>query len=86
MSMRAIITTVLLSLLTGTAAAQNAGNTVRPQSQPADRAARQEAPVGHRQPTARSLPPGVRKDEDTVGEGRGTEDPLGPLPQICRGC
>ena len=86
MSMRAIITAVLLSLLAGAAAAQNAGNTVRPQSQPADRAVRHEAPVGHRQPTERSLPPGARKNEDTVGEGRGTEDPLGPLPQICRGC
>jgi hypothetical protein len=86
MSMRAIISAVLLSLLAGAAVAQNAVDTVRPQSQPPDRGVRQEAPVGHRQPTERSLPPGVRKNEDTVGEGRGVEDPFGPLPNICRGC
>jgi len=86
MSMRAIVTAVLLSLLAGAAAAQNPGGTIGPQSRPADRAVRQEAPVGHRQPTERSLPPSVRKNENTVGEGRPAEDPLGPLPQICRGC
>jgi len=45
-----------------------------------------QAPVGHRQPTQSSLPPSVRKDEDTTTTGRGTVDDLGPLPKICRNC
>src|SRR5262245_29412527 len=44
-----------------------------------------QAPVGHRQPTQGSLPPSVRKDEDTT-TGRGAVDDLGPLPKICRNC
>lgn len=43
-----------------------------------------QAPVGHRQPTQSTLPPSVRKDEDTTG--RGVVDDLGPVPQICRNC
>ena len=39
---------------------------------------------GHRQPTQSTLPPSVRKDEDTTG--RGVVDDLGPVPQICRNC
>jgi len=41
-----------------------------------------QAPVGHRQPTERSLPPSVRKEEDAKRE----PDPLGPIPSICRNC
>ncbi|HEY7232396.1 MAG TPA: hypothetical protein VH558_18720 [Pseudolabrys sp.] len=41
-----------------------------------------QAPVGHRQPTERSLPPGVRKEEDAKRE----PDPLGPIPSICKNC
>jgi hypothetical protein len=41
-----------------------------------------QAPVGHRQPTERSLPPGVRKEEDA----RRQPDPLGPIPKICTNC
>ena len=43
-----------------------------------------QAPVGHRQPTQSTLPPAVRKDEETTG--RDTVDPLGPVPSICRNC
>jgi hypothetical protein len=43
-----------------------------------------QAPVGHRQPTQGSLPPSVRKEEDTTG--RRAVDDLGPVPQICRNC
>jgi hypothetical protein len=42
-----------------------------------------EAPVGHRQPTEKSLPPAVRKEEDAR---RQPADPLGPIPSICRNC
>jgi len=41
-----------------------------------------QAPVGHRQPTERSLPPSVRKEEDA----RQQPDPLGPIPKICTNC
>ena len=41
-----------------------------------------QAPVGHRQPTERSLPPSVRKEEDARRE----PDPLGPIPKICTNC
>jgi hypothetical protein len=86
--MRAIATATLLSLLlAAAAAAQNNVGPVRPQ--PAPRAGATgvpTAPVGHRQPTLDSLPPAVRQNEDTVGEGRGAGDPLGPVPNICNGC
>ena len=40
------------------------------------------APVGHRQPTEKSLPRSVRKQED----GGAAADPFGPLPKICSNC
>jgi hypothetical protein len=43
-----------------------------------------QAPVGHRQPTPGSLPPSVRKEEDTTK--RQETDPFGPLPKICTNC
>ena len=43
-----------------------------------------QAPVGHRQPTERSLPPSVRKEEGSTK--RQETDPLGPLPKICTNC
>ena len=42
-----------------------------------------QEPVGHRQPTERSLPPSVRKEEDSA---KRQTDPLGPLPKICTNC
>jgi hypothetical protein len=79
---------ILLSLLfAAAAAAQNNPGPVRPQPPPrTDAAGVPTAPVGHRQPTLNSLPPAVRQNEDTVGEGRGAGDPLGPVPKICNGC
>jgi hypothetical protein len=41
-----------------------------------------EAPVGHRQPNAETVPSAVRHEES----GRRIGDPLGPLPQLCRDC
>jgi hypothetical protein len=45
-------------------------------------AAAPQAPVGHRQPTEKSLPPAVRQEESS----RRQADPLGPIPSICRNC
>jgi hypothetical protein len=86
----AIPVLVLLSLV---AAAQeqgrnSSGGTLTPPPLPPASApgatAIPQAPVGHRQPTQSTLPPSVRKDEDTTG--RGVVDDLGPVPQICRNC
>jgi hypothetical protein len=41
-----------------------------------------EAPVGHRQPNAETVPPSMRREES----GRRVNDPLGPLPRLCRNC
>ena len=78
---------ILLSLLfVAAAAAQNNPEPARPQPPRTSATGVAPAPVGHRQPTQSSLPPSVRQDENTVGEGRGAGDPLGPIPKICNGC
>jgi hypothetical protein len=88
--MREIMTAIpILVLLSPVAAAQGqdkASSTVRTPTPPPSAAgsAIPQAPVGHRQPTQGSLPPSVRKEEDTTG--RGVVDGLGPVPQICRNC
>jgi len=43
-----------------------------------------QAPASHRQPTERTLPPAVRKEEDSTK--RQEVDPLGPIPSICKNC
>ena len=83
--MRVIATAILLSLLTAAAAAQNSTGPVSPPPR-TGAAGVPTAPVGHRQPTLSSLPPALRQNENTVGEGRGPGDPLGPVPSICNGC
>jgi hypothetical protein len=83
--MRVIATAILLSLLTGAAAAQNSTGPVSPPPRTAAGGV-PTAPVGHRQPTISSLPPAVRQNENTAGEGRGAGDPLRPVPSICNGC
>jgi len=46
-----------------------------------------QAPVGHRQPTIGSLPPSVRRDEDsTTGARDRAVDPFAGVPNICNGC
>jgi hypothetical protein len=75
---------ILLSLA---AAAQeqtrdSSGRTPPPLASPGGTAVPQ-APVGHRQPTEKSLPPAVRREEDAR---RQPADPLGPIPSICRNC
>jgi hypothetical protein len=97
--MRAIIAVLCLSLLSGAAAAGSAdtpspgspttspGAPTQPQQQqpsPTTGMGRQQAPIGHRQPTQRDLPPRVRENEKSPGQG--APDPYGPLPQICRNC
>lgn len=84
--MRAMTIAIPASILLNIAAvAQDQGR------QPANRAmpppgsagtAPPQAPVGHRQPTERSLPPSVRKEEDAKRQ----PDPLGPVPKICTNC
>jgi hypothetical protein len=89
----AMMAAILLAVLAGDAMAQMPDPVTGAPPQPAtngaavmpdmpNAAAIPEAPVGHRQPTQRSLPPRVREDEASER----TVDPLGPLPQICNGC
>ena len=82
--MRAIAIAVLITSLGCAAVAQNLDGEAKPDSQnDAKQTVQAVAPVGHRQPTQGDLTPRVRKDETT---GMGAEDPLGPLPRICRAC
>ena len=83
--MRALATAILIAMLACAAVAQNLDDKARPLSPPAanDSATGPQAPVGHRQPTQSNLPPQVRQKETT---GSGVRDPLGPLPQLCKGC
>jgi hypothetical protein len=53
-------------------------------AQPGQTPAQPAAPVGHRQPMQSTLPPAVRKEEDTTG--RRPVDDLGPIPKICSNC
>ncbi len=83
--MRALITGILIAMLACAAVAQTMDNKLRPPAPPTTNgaAALPQAPVGHRQPTEKNLPPRVRQEET---DGRATVDPLGPLPQLCKGC
>jgi hypothetical protein len=95
-TMRVMTAAVLLSVLAGGARAQTPAPTTGAPPKPTgpatngaavmpdmpNAAAIPEAPIGHRQPTQRSLPPRVREDEASPR----AVDPLGPLPQICNGC
>lgn len=83
--MRALLAAILVAMLACAAVAQNFDDRARPLSPPATNGAATvpKAPIGHRQPTEKNLPPQVRKDETT---GSGEHDPLGPLPQLCKGC
>jgi len=85
--MRAMTIAIPASILLNiAAAAQDQGrpspNRTMPPTGSAGTASPQ-APVGHRQPTERSLPPSVRKEEDSA---KRQTDPLGPLPKICTNC
>ena len=46
---------------------------------------RLEAPIGHRQPRPRDLPPWLQQNENTVPGPRNGFD-VGPEINICRGC
>jgi len=89
-AMRAALIAVTIASLTTVAAAQTAGapssGAPTAQQQPSattnGAATNAPAPVGHRQPTEKTLPSGVRKDEATPSK----PDPLGPLPKICQDC
>ncbi len=87
--MRAAFIAVTIASLATAAVAQTAGappsRVPAAQQQPSTTngaAATTSAPVGHRQPTEKTLPSGVRKDEATPTK----PDPLGPLPKICQDC
>jgi len=87
--MRAALIAVTIASVTTVAAAQTAGapssGAPTAQQQPSTTngaATNAPAPVGHRQPTEKTLPSGVRKDEATPSK----PDPLGPLPKICQDC
>lgn len=92
--MRAVTLAVLGSILAGaTAAAQSrnpsAGNVPPPsQVRPSTNgmSTLPEAPIGHRQPTQRDLPPALRRDEDSNGPRGRAPDPFADVPNICNGC
>ena len=87
--MRAMTIAVPLSILMSVAAAaqEQRKSSTSPTAPPPTSAPGQmgipQAPVGHRQPTQGTLPPAVRKEEDSA---RREPDPLGPIPNICRNC
>lgn len=84
--MRAMLIVLPASiLLSVAAAAQDQGKDSSGRAPPPATAGKNipQAPVGHRQPTQRSLPPAARKDEDA---GTKPPDPLGPIPSICKNC
>jgi hypothetical protein len=86
--MRAMTIAIPASILLNIAAvAQDQGRQPSGRMTPAPPAsagtAGPQAPVGHRQPTERTLPPALRKEEDSA---RREPDPLGPLPSICKNC
>jgi hypothetical protein len=85
--MRAMTIGVTVSILLNVAAEaqdQRRDSPDRPSSTPpASAGPAPQAPVGHRQPTQRSIPPAVRKEEDAAGK---PPDPLGPIRNICKNC
>ncbi|HXZ21983.1 MAG TPA: hypothetical protein VEH78_04385 [Pseudolabrys sp.] len=86
--MRAITIAIpALVLLSLAAAAQDQGrnpSTLTPAPPPsATGQGMPQAPTGHRQPTQGTLPPAVRREEDSR---RQPADPLGPIPKICSNC
>lgn len=85
--MRTILLAVFISILAGAAMAQSAqtpapANPDRPLATDGMATVR-EAPVGHRQPTERDLPPSVRHEENAAQPGR--LEPPG-VPKICQEC
>ena len=83
--MRALIIGIFVAMLACAAVAQNTDDRARPLSPSTTNGATAapQAPTGHRQPTEKNLPPQVRKEETT---GSAVRDPLGPIPNICKGC
>jgi hypothetical protein len=87
--MRALFIVALLAGFATAAIAQTDG-TPPPASPPAKSpppatsgmGATPDAPVGHRQPNAQSLPPRLRQRQAAPID----PDPFGPLPKICDGC
>ena len=86
--MRAMTVVIPLFLASLPAAAQDQSKAPPGQTTPSSPApmtgtAVPQAPVGHRQPTQGTLPPAVRKEEESA---RKQPDPLGPIPNICKNC
>jgi hypothetical protein len=80
------LSAVILAITAGSALAQKTPPT-QPQP-PANAApATAQAPIGHRQPTKKDLPPATVQEEksDKPSLGSAASD-FGPLRSICRGC
>jgi hypothetical protein len=93
--MRTLGSAIVMScLMLGAAVAQTAGPpapagpaAVAAPTATTGMAVTREAPVGHRQPTPGSLPPGARQDEDAMRSQSAAENPYaGVATNICRGC
>jgi hypothetical protein len=97
--MRAISIAILITILASAAAAQDMPVTGSPPSAgnpPPSKSDRPlttdgmnsvpQAPIGHRQPTLRDLPPAVQHEERPESGGRRNVDPFANVPNICNGC
>jgi hypothetical protein len=76
---RVIYAVVLIAALSGEALAQNKTD----QAPSSKNVAERQAPVGHRQPTKKSLPPNVWQNEQEISSGNQKFD---RTLIICRGC
>jgi hypothetical protein len=83
--MRAIIIAVFIAILPSVVLAQSAQTPANPERPLTTNgmASVPQAPIGHRQPTERDLPPSVRHEENAALPGR--LEPPG-VPKICQGC
>jgi len=80
------LSAVILAMAAGSALAQKMPPT---QPQPPTNAAPAipQAPIGHRQPTMKDLPPAAARGEESDKPSLGSAaSDFGPLRSICRGC
>jgi len=74
---------ILIVGLSGGALAQNSVDQPRGNTNTKQGTAGQQAPVGHRQPTLKTLPPDVLQHEQAPPPGYNA---FGKTPNICKGC
>jgi hypothetical protein len=91
----AMVATVVLAGLAGSALAQSQGALAQISPSPSQtfspsttdgRSTIPEAPIGHRQPTMQDLPPAVLREERSGNFPTAPERKLDQDLQICRGC